>query len=217
MAKFTKEEARENLMGKFSSGEGKTSLKLSERTISETLDTLMPLAGEEMELTAFIDDIAFKAISSMNGNFIHETSEFAKNYKPEPPKPNGMTEEQVKALIEQETKTYKDQISTLTSERDKAVRSAAIAAKKDELKLSKAWVVDFDNAVRIAELELTPEASADDVFNKAKDIFNATLAARGEEYKPQPSQHEPPASDFNSLAERRKKAKEEYDAKHPKQ
>ena len=85
MAKFTEEEALEALNGKFKTPEGKTSLQLSERSVKETLTTLIPLAGDEMELAAFIDNIAFGAVDTMNRNFIHDSAEFAKNYKPATP------------------------------------------------------------------------------------------------------------------------------------
>lgn len=217
MAKFTEEQALEALNGKFKTPEGKTSLQLSERSVKETLSALYPLAGDDMELTAFIDTIAFNAVDTMNRNFIHESSEFAKNYKPQP-KPGEekvvtpeTLSETVKAAVAEAVKPYKDELDKMTSTRDLAARKDEVNAKKAELKLSKAWDVDFDNSVTIAEFTLGNTATAQQIFDKAKELFNATLSARGEKYEPQSSSGEPGKSDFSAAAERRKKEKERRD------
>lgn len=223
MAKFTEEEAIEALNGKFKTSEGKTSLQLSERSVKETLSALYPLAGDDMELTAFIDTIAFNAVDTMNRNFIHESSEFAKNYKPQP-KPGEETKsaeekvvtpetlaETVKAAVAEAVKPYKDELDKMTSTRDLAARKDEVNAKKAELKLSQAWDVDFNNSVTIAEFTLGNTATAQQIFDKAKELFNATLSARGEKYEPQEGSGEPGKSDFSAAAERRKKEKERRD------
>lgn len=217
MAKFTEEEAVEALNGKFKTPEGKTSLQLSERSVKETLSALYPLAGDDMELAAFIDTIAFNAVDTMNRNFIHESSEFAKNYKPQPTKvepgedkvitPETLTET-VKAAVAEAVKPYKDELDKMTSTHNLAARKDEVNAKKAELKLSKAWDVDFNNSVTIAELTLGNTATAQQIFDKAKELFNTTLSARGETYKPQESSGEPDKSDFSAAAERRKKEME---------
>lgn len=221
MAKFTEEEAIEALNGKFKTQDGKTSLRLSERSVKETLSTLYPLAGDEMELAAFIDTIAFGAVDTMNRNFIHESAEFAKNYKPQEKQekedehkegPVQITPETlaetVKAAVAEAVKPYKDELDKVTSSRNLAARKDEVNAKKAELKLSQAWGVDFDNAVTIAELTLGDTATSQQVFDKAKELFNATLSARGEKYEPQQGSGDPGKSDFKAAAERRKKEKE---------
>lgn len=223
MAKFTEEQAIEALNGKFATQDGKTSLQLSERSVKETLSALYPLAGDEMELTTFIDTIAFNAVDTMNRNFIHESSEFAKNYKPtkvEKQKPSEgegdkitpeTLAETVKAAVAEAVKPYKEELDKMTSTRDLAARKDDINAKKAELKLSKAWDVDFNNSVTIAEFTLGDTATAQQIFDKAKELFNATLSARGEKYEPRESSGEPGKSDFTAAAERRKKEKERRD------
>lgn len=216
MAKFTEEEALEALNGKFKTSEGKTSLQLSERSVKETLTTLIPLAGDEMELAAFIDNIAFGAVDTMNRNFIHDSAEFAKNYKPTtPPVPEptgGMTEEAVKAAVAtavaEAIKPFQSQVDQMNQTKILETRKSEVEAKKSELKLSKAWGIDFDNAVVIAEYQLGNTATSQQVFDKAKELFNDTLSKRGETYKPQEGSGDPGKPDFSAAAARRRAEKE---------
>lgn len=218
MAKFTEEEALEALNGKFKTSEGKTSLQLSERSVKETLTTLIPLAGDEMELAAFIDNIAFGAVDTMNRNFIHDSAEFAKNYKPAtPPAPapaptGGMTEEAVKAAVAtavaEAIKPFQSQVDQMNQTKILETRKSEVEAKKAELKLSKAWGIDFDNAVVIAEYQLGNTATSQQVFDKAKELFNETLSKRGETYKPQEGSRDSGKPDFSAAAARRKAEKE---------
>ena len=219
MAKFTEEEALEALNGKFKTSEGKTSLQLSERSVKETLTTLIPLAGDEMELAAFIDNIAFGAVDTMNRNFIHDSAEFAKNYKPAtppdpaPPAPaGGMTEESVKAAVAtavaEAIKPFQSQVDQMNQTKNLETRKSEVEAKKAELKLSKAWGIDFDNAVVIAEYQLGNTATSQQIFDKAKELFNETLSKRGETYKPQEGSGDPGKPDFSAAAARRKAEKE---------
>lgn len=216
MAKFTEEEALEALNGKFKTSEGKTSLQLSERSVKETLTTLIPLAGDEMELAAFIDNIAFGAVDTMNRNFIHDSAEFAKNYKPAtPPTPTptgGMTEEAVKTAVAtavaEAIKPFQSQVDQMNQTKILETRKSEVEAKKAELKLSKAWGIDFDNAVVIAEYQLGNTATSQQVFDKAKELFNETLSKRGETYKPQEGSRDSGKPDFSAAAARRKAEKE---------
>ena len=216
MAKFTEEEALEALNGKFKTPEGKTSLQLSERSVKETLTTLIPLAGDEMELAAFIDNIAFGAVDTMNRNFIHDSAEFAKNYKPTPPPvpepTGGMTEEAVKAAVAtavaEAIKPFQSQVDQMNQTKILETRKSEVEAKKAELKLSKAWGIDFDNAVVIAEYQLGNTATSQQIFDKAKELFNETLSKRGETYKPQEGSGDPGKPDFSAAAARRKAEKE---------
>lgn len=228
MAKFTVEEAIEALNGKFKTSEGKTSLQLSERSVKETLTTLIPLAGDEMELAAFIDNVAFGAVDTMNRNFIHDSAEFTKNYKPTPPAPTPptppaptppteglMTEEAVKTAVAtavaEAIKPFQSQVEQMSQTKSLETRKSEVEAKKAELKLSKAWCVDFDNAVVIAEYQLGTTATSQQIFDKAKELFNETLSKRGETYKPQESSGGSGKPDFSAAAARRKAEKERRD------
>lgn len=223
--KFTKEEAVEALNGKFKNSEGKTSLQLSARSVEETLTALLPLAGDDMELSKFIDSIAYAAVDAMNRNFIHDSSDFVKNYKPttEGKGDEGKNDDKdentdkskptddIRAVLEalkKELDPIRTQLGEITTSRKLDTRKNEIKALKDQLKLSKKWEVDFDNAVTIAELKLGDTASSKSVFDSAKEIFNSTLAAKGEKYEPQKSSGQNATVEFKEAAARRKAEKE---------
>jgi len=75
--KFSKDDALQNLKAQFTT-KGKT-LKLSDRTMSDTLENLMAFANDETELETFAAS-AFKTLDSMNGNHIKDTSDFVKTW-----------------------------------------------------------------------------------------------------------------------------------------
>lgn len=93
--KFTKEEAHKDLVAKLTAKGEK--LNLSERTINEQLDALMPLiANEETELADFIDKVAplFKtADANVRNDVSVGIADFKKSYKPEEKKEEVKTEE----------------------------------------------------------------------------------------------------------------------------
>lgn len=83
--KFTKEEAHKDLVAKLTAKGEK--LNLSERSINEQLDALMPLiANEETELADFIDKVTplFKtADANVRNDVSVGIADFKKSYKPE--------------------------------------------------------------------------------------------------------------------------------------
>ena len=83
--KFTKEEAHKDLVARLTAKGEK--LNLSERTINEQLDALMPLiANEETELADFIDKVAplFKtADANVRNDVSVGIADFKKSYKPD--------------------------------------------------------------------------------------------------------------------------------------
>ena len=93
--KFTKEEARKDLVAMLTAKGEK--LNLSERTINEQLDALMPLiANEETELADFIDKVTplFKtADANVRNDVSVGIADFKKSYKPEEKKEEVKTEE----------------------------------------------------------------------------------------------------------------------------
>ena len=79
--KFTKEDARKELMSKIPN-KGQT-LQLSERSINEMLETLMPLvANDETELSDFVDRV-LPTFKTADGNVRHEVSAGINKYKEE--------------------------------------------------------------------------------------------------------------------------------------
>lgn len=93
--KFTKEEARKDLVAKLTAKGEK--LNLSERSINEQLDALIPLiANEETELADFIDKVTplFKtADANVRNDVSVGIADFKKSYKPEEKKEEVKTEE----------------------------------------------------------------------------------------------------------------------------
>jgi DNA replicative helicase MCM subunit Mcm2 (Cdc46/Mcm family) len=84
--KFTKEQALESIKAKFVGKSGKTSQKISDITISDTIESLLSIEGvvtDETELDDFVTK-AFRHVDTLNRNVIKEQSDFVKNYNPEP-------------------------------------------------------------------------------------------------------------------------------------
>ena len=198
MAKFTIEQVLENIKASFTNDEGKSSLQISDRTITETLNPFLSLVGEEMELSEFVEKYGKSAIDSANRNLIKMNADFTKSYKPTTPPDSKPKEFDMDKFFEKFAETQKQQqdafsaalkplqekIGVLEQEKNNKLRSDAIAVKKAELKLSKSWEVDFDNSVELMTIKLGKEATADAIYEKAFEHFNQTLSRRGETYKP---------------------------------
>lgn len=198
--KFTKEEALESIKSKFVGKSGKTSSKLSDMTISDTIESLLKLgvANEETELNDFVDK-SFDHFKTMNENLIKLNSDFAKGYKPEPikqepiqtvstqstqqPQPaDGL--ERFKSMMREFLDPVINDLKSMKQEKSLAERNSVIDQKVASLKLSKEWAVDFGNAREIAVLKLGDTASAEDIYNEAYRRFGETLSAKGQTYKP---------------------------------
>jgi hypothetical protein len=198
MPKFTIEQVLENIKASFTNDEGKSSLQISDRTITETLNPFLSLVGEEMELSEFVEKYGKSAIDSANRNLIKMNADFTKSYKPTTPPDSKPKEFDMDKFFEKFAETQKQQqdafsaalkplqekIGVLEQEKNNKLRSDAIAVKKAELKLSKSWEVDFDNSVELMTIKLGKEATADAIYEKAFEHFNQTLSRRGETYKP---------------------------------
>ena len=94
--KFTKKDAYEHLVSKMLTNKGQT-LYISERSVNEMLDTLMPLiANDETELDSFVDSV-LPMFKTANLNVKNDVSvgiaDFKKSYKPEDKKEEVKPEE----------------------------------------------------------------------------------------------------------------------------
>ena len=102
--KFTKEEACKDLMSKIPT-KGET-LQLSERSINEQLETLMPLlANDETELEAFVTSVLpiFKtADANISANVSAQVEDYKEKNPITPPKKEEETKEFVKVNIIEE-------------------------------------------------------------------------------------------------------------------
>ena len=94
--KFTKKDAYEHLVSKLLTNKGQT-LYISERSVNEMLDTLMPLiANDETELDSFVDSILpmFKTADlNVKNDVSVGIADFKKSYKPEEKKEEVKSEE----------------------------------------------------------------------------------------------------------------------------
>lgn len=226
MAKFTIQQVLEGIKQKFTNAEGKSSLQLSDRTITETLEPFFGLVGEELEVDEFIDKYGYKAIDSSNRNLIKMNSDFVKNYKPtkhvdhddhdhdDNDDLNPITMDKIKVAISEAIKPFQEKIEIYESEKNTKNRRDEIVSLRDQnFKLSKAWCVDFDNSIEFAEMLLGKDASAKDVYDKAVEKFNKTLSERNETYKPVEGGGGDEKPNFDAIIAKRKAAKDAADGK----
>jgi hypothetical protein len=186
--KFNKEDAIQNLKAQFIT-KGKT-LKLSDRTISDTLENLMTFATDETELDTFAAS-AFKTLDSMNGNHIKDTSDFVKTWNeahpavtpPTPPAPDGkpdaladmkkMMEDMLNPVIQKitgiETKT-KTETLIQTAE-------GLFSAKKPDPK----WKAVQDKAKQIVNAHIAPDTTAEVLAAEYDKEYNGLLSTFGGE------------------------------------
>lgn len=206
MAKFTIDQVLENIRAKFTNPDGKTSLKVSDRTVTETLTPFLSLVGDDMELTEFIEKYGQPVIDSANRNYIKDTTDFVKNYKPapkEPPVPPvkpdtpaqptppatpfNMDEfikkfsETQKANMDAVIQPLQAEIMQLKQDRSDKARNEALSAKIRDMKLDKSHQVEFDRSLKIVRGNFGADATADDLYEAALKDYNECMTAKGEQ------------------------------------
>lgn len=188
--KFTKEEAFENIKSKLTE-KGKK-LFMSERSINEQLETLMPLvANEEMELADFVDKV-YKSFETMNLNANNDQSNFVKTWKEQNPTPKPNQSQQAtpqgstqSSMDENNRKVFEEmqnQIKTLMDEREATRKESMIAGKRKELQAAmkskgikdEQWIADYANEILVTE-DMDVSAKAE----TALKIYNRINATSG--------------------------------------
>lgn len=191
--KFTKEEAFENIKSKLTD-KGKK-LFMSERSINEQLETLMPLvANEEMELADFVDKV-YKSFETMNLNANNDQSTFVRTWKEQNPTPKpAQTQQQQQPTADEnnrkEIEELRKQINELITERDNNRKAMAVKDKRNALKVAmknkgiedEQWISDYANEILITE-DMDVEAKAD----SALKIYNRVNAMSGDPATPHAS------------------------------
>lgn len=173
--KFTKEDACKELTAKIPQ-KGQT-LNLSERSINEMLDTLMPLiANDETELSDFVTNV-LPTFRTADGNVRNDVSVGIKNYKDNnpvtPPKKDDTQkpdedDAMAKALArieELEKKNAENERKAQLSSR----RNEIISKMKEKGVKDREWIDDFLNEVSIDGAEFDMEAKVDSyvrMYNK---------------------------------------------------
>ena len=205
MAKFTIEQVLEPIKAKFTNAEGKTSLQVSDRTIKETLESLLPIAGDEMELVEFVDKFAFKPIESLNKNYIKDTTDFVKSYQPpkptepsprpqEPapiPQPSFNMEDFLKQISETQKATLeatlnplKEKIASLEQENSLKARTALLSEKRAGLNFSQQQLKVYDQAMMFVQKDFGNDATAEQIHDAAYKKFHELAEVFGVNTKP---------------------------------
>jgi hypothetical protein len=183
--KFTKEDACKDLMSKIPT-KGET-LQLSERSINEQLETLMPLlANEETELADFITSVlpVFKtADANVRANVSAQVKEYKeKNPIQEPPKkqePSKKEDDEVAKLLERinalEQKNADNEKAKTLAQR----RSDITAIMKEKGVKDGEWINDFLEAVSLDGEDFDATTRAESyvkIYNKTQSKVNKNLS-----------------------------------------
>lgn len=183
--KFTKEEAYKELVRRMTE-KGET-LNLSERSINEQIENLMPLlANEETELSAFVDTV-LPICKTADANIRHDVSvgiaEFKKTYTPpkeddkkSTPTNEGVDEELLKRLSALEDKLKAGE----TKEKLKAIQNTFIAKVKEKGVKDDEWLKGYMEEITIGE-DFDVESRAESClkfYNKTKAAFNNDFSVR---------------------------------------
>ena len=179
--KFTKEEAFEKLKGLLTNN-GKKDLQMSERSVNEQLEVLMPLiANEEMELDDFIGKVK-TSFEVMNSNAKKDNSDFIKEWEKnhpvtEPPKndppQNNEPNEAMAALLKRI-----DELEKKNAERDK--EAVLVQKRKDLLKAMKDKGIKDENWSKsfIEEISITEDFDVDAKADAYLKIYNKSQAGQ---------------------------------------
>jgi hypothetical protein len=184
--KFTKEEASKELTAKIPQ-EGQT-LNLSERSINEMLDKLLPLiANDEMELDAFVENVLPMFVVA-DGNVKHDVSRGIIDYKEknpvikkETPKKVDEDDAMAKALArieELERKNAENEKKVMLSSR----RSEIVSKMKEKGVKDKDWVDAFLDQVSFDGDDFDIETKVESyvqMYNKSIAIVNPDFTPRG--------------------------------------
>lgn len=175
--KFTKEDAYKELVAKLTANGEK--LNLSERSVNEMLDTLMPLlTNDETELTDFAEKVV-PLCKTADSNVRHDVSvgiaDFKKNNPtqtppPPPTKKDGegdVNEELIKRIGDLENKIK-------ANEKKEAIlllKSNFLAKAKEKGVTDESWLNDYVDAITIGE-DFDVDAKADACLK----LYNKSLA-----------------------------------------
>lgn len=157
--KFKKEDAYKELVGKLSAN-GETP-QLSERSINEQLETLIPLlSDDEMELQSFVDRV-FPILDVANKNVRHDVGDAVKKYKednPVPPKDDKnpqteakITDPTIKALMEKISAFEKESEDRKAMAREREVKASLLSKMKELGIKDENWAKDFTEDIQIGE------------------------------------------------------------------
>lgn len=171
--KFTREQANKELVAKMTVNGEK--LSVSDRTINEHLDTLMPLMGEEMELQDFVEK-CLPLFKSTDANVRNDVSVGIREYKAANPalEPQKTTQE----TTAPQSNAYADllkRIEELENEKARASKEKKVGTIKEEIvsKLKSKGVKDDEwiNAL-LSEVTVTEDFQVDAKVESYLGLYN---------------------------------------------
>lgn len=177
--KFTKEQVVEQLKGLLTEG-GKT-LHLSDRTINENIDDLIPLlVNDETELSDFISK-ALPFVKRTNANFEKEKADFIKSYKPTQSQTTQQQQSNTPPTNDDALSQLQAQIQQLQDKIEREEKEKALSQVrknfKSELKTvgikDDKWIDTYLTKINISEdLDIKEEAKSTlELYNLSKAII----------------------------------------------
>lgn len=178
--KFTKDDARKELSTLLAAKGEK--LNLSERSLNEQLDTLIPLvANEEMELADFVAKV-FPIFKTADANVRNDVSAGINDYKKQNPLPTPKKDDDpapdaalVARLAALEERFAKDE----KAKKIEGIRSSIAAKLKEKGVKDSEWTSGMLNEIAIDE-EVDVEAKATSLLN----LYNKMMAGLGSDMTP---------------------------------
>lgn len=180
--KFTKEDALKELKSKIPTNGEK--LNLSERSIKEQIETLLPLmVTEETELDDFVTKV-LPIFRTADANVRNDVSVGIKQFKDNNPKPDNNNEpptptqdgnsEEFAKLLQRITELEKKNEETEKSKKISERRSDIISKMQEKGCKNKEWIEDFLNEVNLD----VDDFNVDERVEKYLKVFNKSKAAR---------------------------------------
>lgn len=183
--KFEKEEARQKLLASLTN-DGKKPLRMSERTLSEQLETLTALvADDEMELDDFIQKVR-PVLECVNSNVEHDVAEYIRQHPAPPappvqpsPAPAPAPEEPKHESKDPAIKAMQEEIARMRKEMEAEKKAALVDTKKSAIrKFLKENNVDDDEWVDKA-MGLFSVGADEDVEARGKSMLELYNQQRG--------------------------------------
>lgn len=171
--KFTREQANKELVAKMTANGEK--LSVSDRTINEHLDTLMPLMGEEMELQDFVEK-CLPLFKSTDANVRNDVSVGIREYKAANPVVESQkTQQEPTAQRGGEYADLLKRIEELENEKARASKEKKVGTIKEEIvsKLKSKGVKDDEwiNAL-LSEVNVTEDFQVDAKVESYLGLYN---------------------------------------------
>lgn len=179
--KFTKEDALKELKSKIPTNGEK--LNLSERSIKEQIETLLPLmVTEETELDDFVTKV-LPIFRTADANVRNDVSVGIKQFKDNNPKPDNNehptpnqdgNSDELSKLLQRITELEKKNEETEKSKKISERRSDIISKMQEKGCKNKEWIEDFLNEVNLD----VDDFNVDERVEKYLKVFNKSKAAR---------------------------------------